>query len=278
MKQRILIINGLCYASGHLTELLIANNKQFDVTIYDSLSPKNPRFLKPIKFINSNKYRINEIELNGYDVIIYFPEFYPVNTKYLIDIQTALNTFENKIVCVFDRFSNTLITEEYAEYIKEVTTGITSRPDADNNHLIFKLGSLYGQSDNYAPIDYYTLVNMLIGAIYNNIDSGGISDEYIPLLHVKDVGEAIIFGLLRKVTGEYCLNQEHLFFSEIERAIRKELPNSTSNFIYDKIGTKDGKLLCHEYCDLGWKPLYSLSSGIKEICSILTEYRTLETL
>jgi nucleoside-diphosphate-sugar epimerase len=96
----------------------------------------------------------------------------------------------------------------------------------NKNSIIFRLGTLFGVSDNYSRIRLDLVVNTLTAKAFaeKKITIFG-GNQYRPLLHVKDAAVAILNGLISKKKGIYNLSLDNFKINEISGKVKKFFPN-----------------------------------------------------
>ena len=205
--MNILVVGGAGYVGGGIVDKL---SKDHEVTVYDSLIYETS-YRKKVNFILGDirdSSKLNSI-LNDFDVVVWLaalvgdgacainPELtYEINTE---SVRNLVQNFEKKIVflstCSVYGAQDGILTEasdtnplsEYAssklqaeEYLK------------DSNALIFRLGTLFGISDEFSRVRLDLVVNILTAkALIDKKISVFGGDQWRPLLHVNDVSNAI---------------------------------------------------------------------------------------
>ena len=88
------------------------------------------------------------------------------------------------------------------------------------NYLIFRLGTLYGMGDEHSRIRLDLVTNILAQkATFGEPLTVFGGDQWRPLMHVRDVAEATLYGLQRKITGLFNLSAENYRIREIAEEI-----------------------------------------------------------
>lgn len=292
--KKIAIVGGAGYIGGYLTDIL---NSNFNITIIDNLLYEN-RFLKNVNFI---KFDIKNYDdklktiLSDFDIIIWLSaivgdgacEVDKKVTKIINEdsVKWLVDNFPNKKIiftstCSVYGVNNDLIDENatpnplstYAE------TKLNAEQYIINNHsnyLVYRLGTLYGTGDAFARIRLDLVVNYLTYlATYDKPLTVFGGDQWRPLLHVKDVGHAIKFGIENNVNGLYNLSSKNVVIKNIADQIKIHIPNTIINYV--DIKTQDARnyrVKNNKILSTGWKPLFDINDGIKEINFILKTNR-----
>lgn len=292
--KKIAIVGGAGYIGGYLTDIL---NLNFNVTIIDNLLYEN-RFLKNVNFIKSDIKNYDDklkTILSDFDIIIWLSaivgdgacEVDKRVTKIVNEdsVKWLVDNFPNKKIiftstCSVYGVNNDLIDENatpnplstYAE------TKLNAEQYIINNHsnyLVYRLGTLYGTGDAFARIRLDLVVNYLTYlATYDKPLTVFGGDQWRPLLHVKDVGHAIKFGIENNINGLYNLSSKNVVIKNIADQIKIHIPNTIINYV--DIKTQDARnyrVKNDKILSTGWKPLFDINDGIKEINFILKTNR-----
>lgn len=293
-ENKILIVGGAGYIGGYLTDILSKDNKP---TIIDNLLYEN-RFLKNVDFINFDiknyDQQLKNI-INNYDTIIWLAaivgdgacEVDKKVTKIINEdsVKWLVDNFPNKKIiftstCSVYGVNNNLIDEDATP--NPLSTYAETKLNAEQyiianhpNYLIYRLGTLYGTGDAFARIRLDLVVNYLTYlATYDKPLTVFGGDQWRPLLHVKDVGHAIKYGIENKLNGLYNLSSKNVIIKNIADQIKIHLPNTIVNYV--DIKTQDArnyKVKNDKILATGWKPLFDIDFGIKEINFILKTNR-----
>ena len=293
-SDKILIVGGAGYIGGYLTDIL---NNQYEISVADNLLYEN-RFLKEIDFINFDiKNYDNSLKniLSKYDTIIWLAaivgdgacEVDKRVTKIVNEdsVKWLVDNFQNKKIiftstCSVYGINDDLIDEDatpnplstYAETKLKAEQYIINN---HSNYLIYRLGTLYGTGDLFARIRLDLVVNYLTYlATYNKPLTVFGGNQWRPLLHVKDVGHAIKYGIENKLNGLYNLSSKNVVIKDIADQIKNYIPQTTINYV--DIKTQDArnyKVKNDKILATGWKPLFDINCGIKEINFILKTNR-----
>jgi nucleoside-diphosphate-sugar epimerase len=290
--MKILITGGAGYVGGWLTDRL---NDTHEITVLDSLLYET-RFLKNVDFINGD---VRDTELLSkilpdYDCVIWLaaivgdgacevnvPQSKQVNedsVKWLVD------NYKGKIIftstCSVYGLNNDLISEDASPNPLSVyaETKLAAEQYIINNHndyLIFRLGTLHGIGDLFSRVRLDLVVNVLTCKAAKGdkltVFGGG---QWRPLLHVRDVAEAIDYGLKNEVSGLYNLSENNYKIHEIARRIQVALPGTKVEETALKFEdlrnyrVKNNKILA-----TGWRPSYTLDMGIDQIRRLIKNDR-----
>ena len=237
--MKVLIVGGAGYVGGGIVDLL---SKENEVTVYDSLIYENS-YRKNVDFIfgDIRDYKkINNI-LDQYDAVIWLAALvgdgacainpaltHEINSE---TVKNLAKNFKGKIVflstCsvygaqegILDESSEVNPLSEYAS-----SKLIAEKYLADSDSIIFRLGTLFGIGDKFSRIRLDLVVNILTTKAY--IDKkmsvfGG--EQWRPLLHVKDVANAIAHTLDTQANGVFNLHYKNFKIIEIANEIKNKI-------------------------------------------------------
>ena len=237
--MKVLIVGGAGYVGGGIVDLLLKEN---EVTVYDSLIYENS-YRKNVNFIfgDIRDYKkINNI-LDQFDAVIWLAALvgdgacainpaltHEINSE---TVKNLAKNFKGKIVflstCsvygaqegILDESSEVNPLSEYAS-----SKLIAEKYLADSDSIIFRLGTLFGIGDKFSRIRLDLVVNILTTKAY--IDKkmsvfGG--EQWRPLLHVKDVANAIAHTLDTQTNGVFNLHYKNFKIIEIANEIKNKI-------------------------------------------------------
>ena len=237
--MKVLNVGGAGYVGGGIVDLL---SKENEVTVYDSLIYENS-YRKNVDFIfgDIRDYKkINNI-LDQYDAVIWLAALvgdgacainpaltHEINSE---TVKNLAKNFKGKIVflstCsvygaqegILDESSEVNPLSEYAS-----SKLIAEKYLADSDSIIFRLGTLFGIGDKFSRIRLDLVVNILTTKAY--IDKkmsvfGG--EQWRPLLHVKDVANAIAHTLDTQTNGVFNLHYKNFKIIEIANEIKNKI-------------------------------------------------------
>jgi nucleoside-diphosphate-sugar epimerase len=224
---KALVVGGVGYIGGAVTELLIAEKIPFSV--YDSLVYE-PHYLKKVDFIRGDVRDVAQLSrlLPNYTHVIWLAAIVgdaacEVNPELTVD--TNQNAVRWLAANYYGRIVFTSTCSVYGQFDAEVDEESPVQPLSlyaktklaaegflhEENSLIFRLGTAFGISDTYSRPRMDLVVNYMTT---NALTKGELSvfggTQWRPLVHVKDIAQAVVHNLERPVRGVYNLAAANL--------------------------------------------------------------------
>ena len=146
----------------------------------------------------------------------------------------------------------------------------------NSNAIIFRLGTLFGISDEFSRIRLDLVVNILVTKA---LTEGKLTvfggDQWRPLLHVIDVANAIDHTLNFKTTGIYNLHYENFKIIDIANAIVERIPSASIETTPMKFQDARNYQVSSEklFQDTGFKASTNLLQGIDEVFNLISNNR-----
>lgn len=290
---RVLVVGGAGYVGGHLADRLVSLGHE--VIVYDLLLYEDV-YLKPIEFVHGDILDLERLRplVEAADIVVWLAALVGDGACSLDeDLTVRINAdsvrwltsvFSGKIVfmstCSVYGAQDGWLTEEsplnplslYARTKVTAEEILAEHPDA----VIFRLGTLYGLGDRFSRLRVDLVVNTLTvrAAISRRMSVFG-GQQYRPLLHVRDVAEAVLCALERDAKGIYDLADENVTIQQVAEAVRDQIPDAQIELTevpfqdtrnYRVRGTKAR----HE---LGFEPTLHMVDGITEVKALVSEGR-----
>lgn len=239
--MNILVVGGAGYVGGGIVDKL---QQKHQVTVYDSLIYEN-EFRKNVNFIYGDirdYFKLNKI-LKQYDAVVWLAALvgdgacsinptltYEINSE---SVKNLVANFKGKIIffstCSVYGAQEGVLNEEsevnpLSEYAKSklVAEDILTNSDA----IVFRLGTLFGIGDEFSRIRLDLVVNVLVTkALIDNKMSVFGGEQWRPLLHVKDVANAVDHTIESSLKGVYNLHYKNFKISEIADLIKEKISN-----------------------------------------------------
>ncbi len=288
----VLVVGGAGYVGGAVTDRLMDTDHK--VRVYDSLVYEES-YRKPIEFVFGDVRDRDRLltQLQWADVVVWLAAL----------VGDGACAFDADLTREINETSVNWLAEHYRGRIIFVSTcsvygardGVLDESSPLNplsvyaatklnaeahlrekNAIIFRLGTLFGVGDVFSRIRLDLVVNVLTvkACLYNRISLFG-GDQYRPLLHVKDVAEAICRNFETSHTGIYNLHSvnvqirdladdfiKHFQGLEVQRTDVKFQDNRNYSVSSDKARR-----------EWGFTPRHTVDDGIAELKAIIQEGR-----
>lgn len=234
--MKVLVVGGAGYIGGAVTDALM--KKRIPFTVYDSLLYE-PHYLKNVDFVRGD-VRDAELLKNtlvGYTHVIWLAAIVGDGAcEVAPELTTAVNTDAVKWLAenFFGKVVFTSTCSVYGQHDGEVAEDGVTNPlslyastklQAEKylldrgNALVFRLGTAFGISDTYSRPRMDLVANQMPVAALTKGEltlSGG--DQWRPMIHVKDIANAIVSNLDRPVRGLYNLSAVNLQIQDLATA------------------------------------------------------------
>jgi len=235
---KVLVAGGAGYIGGAVTELLLAQQTPFSV--YDSLLYE-AHYLKRVDFIRGDvrdTVKLGRL-IKDYTHVIWLAAIVgdgacEVNPELTVEVnQKAVEwlaaNYHGRIV-----FASTCSVygqddEEVNEESRLLPVSLYAKTKAaaehflqDENSLVFRLGTAFGVSDTYARPRMDLAVNYMTA---NALTKGELSvfggTQWRPLVHVKDIAQAMVHNLERPVRGVYNLAAQNMQIKDLAETVSR---------------------------------------------------------
>ena len=241
----ILIVGGAGYVGGGIVDKL---KEQHNVTVYDSLIYEES-YRKDVTFVNGDIRDTNKLLplLDHADSVIWLAALVgdgacAINPKLTFEINSEsvkflVENFKKRIVflstCSVYGAQDGLLDENSS--VNPLSEYASSKVRAEEylkgtNSIIFRLGTLFGISDEFSRIRLDLVVNILVTKA---LTEGKLTvfggDQWRPLLHVVDVANAISHTLDSEVTGIFNLHYKNYKIIDIANTIVNKIPTNMWN-------------------------------------------------
>lgn len=219
---KVLVVGGAGYLGGAVTELLSAEKIPFSV--YDSLVYE-PHYLKKVDFVCGDVRDASKLKplLAQYTHVIWLAAIVgdgacEVNRELTTEVnqetvQWLAENYHGRIVftstcSVYGQFDAEVHEESPVQPLSlYARTKLAAESFLQGeNSLIYRLGTAFGVSDTYSRPRMDLVVNYMTT---NALTKGELTvfggTQWRPLVHVKDIAQAIVDNLERPVRGVYNL-------------------------------------------------------------------------
>ncbi len=289
--MKVLVVGGAGYVGGGIVDKLKENHS---VTVYDSLIYEES-YRKDVKFVYGDirdHEKLLEL-LNSNDAVIWLaalvgdgacainPELtFQINSE---SVKFLVENFKKRIVflstCSVYGAQEGMLDESSS--INPLSEYASSKVQAEeylqnSNAIIFRLGTLFGISDEFSRIRLDLVVNILVTKA---LSEGKLTvfggDQWRPLLHVNDVANAINHTLENEVTGVFNLHYKNFKIIDIANKIIEKVPNATIETTPMKFQDARNYQVSSEklFNETGFRAQFDLSTGIDEVYQLISSKR-----
>lgn len=295
---KMLIVGGAGYIGGYVVDVFNVR-KDFDITVYDNLLYET-RYMKNVNFIYGDirdKEKLGSI-INNYDVVVWLAALVgdgacAINTALTEEInfnsvKWLVDNYKGKIVftstCSVYGMNDDLIDEEATP--NPLSAYAATKLQAERyvienakDYVIFRLGTLYGISDEHSRLRFDLVVNiMTLRAVKGEKLTVFGGEQWRPILHVRDVAHAIEYCLDNDIKGLFNLSERNVEISKLAEEIKNHIPDV--EIAYQDIKFEDlrnYKVKNDRIYATGWRPKFNLSDGIEEMKNVFLEGRVKNT-
>jgi len=287
----VLVVGGAGYVGGDIVD---KHKENHSVTVYDSLINEES-YRKYVKFVYGDirdHEKLLEL-LNSNDAVIWLaalvgdgacainPELtFQINSE---SVKFLAENFKKRIVflstCSVYGAQEGMLDESSS--INPLSEYASSKVQAEeylqnSNAIIFRLGTLFGISDEFSRIRLDLVVNILVTKA---LSEGKLTvfggDQWRPLLHVNDVANAINHTLENEVTGVFNLHYKNFKIIDIANKIIEKVPTATIETTPMKFQDARNYQVSSEklFNETGFRAQVDLSTGIDEVYQLISSRR-----
>lgn len=282
--KNILVVGGAGYVGGAITDLI--QDQKFNVRVYDSLLYEDS-FRKEVDFIAGDVRDTARLlpHIHWADTVVWLAAIVGDGACQLNpDLTVAVN--EEPVKWLANNYDGRIVfmstCSVYGAQDKELDEDSPTNPLSlyaatklkaesllkNKNAIIFRLGTLFGVGDLYARIRMDLVVNALTVKAYTQ---GKLSvfggEQFRPLLHVKDVAQAVVTNLKTEHTGIFNLHRQNVRIVDLAYQVRNHFPDcviertempfqDTRNY---RVNSKKARDI------FGFVPKHSIDDGIEEL-------------
>lgn len=290
--MKILIAGGAGYLGGAVTDLL--TQTEHDILVYDFLLYEET-YRKPVPFVYGDIRDSDKLKkyLDWADIVIWLAALVGdpacgLNEKLTQEINTEAvryleDNFKKRIIfmstCSVYGASDTILDE--TSQLNPLSLYAQTKLEAekvldDANALVFRLGTLYGISDKFSRIRFDLVVNTLVmrAMVHGKINVFG-GEQYRPLIHVRDLAQAICKAIDSDKIGIYNLHSENTTIIEIANLVKQHFPDLNVDIAGEMFQDNRNYRVSSQRAekDLGFAPVLEIEDGIKELKELLEEGR-----
>jgi len=292
--MNVLVVGGAGYVGGAVTNLLFQRPAQHRVSVYDSLLYEES-YLKPVSFYRGDvrdRARLLPL-LQWADAVIWLAAIVG-DAACALDPVEATEVNQESVRWLAENFNGRIVfmstCSVYGAADVELDENSPTRPLSvyastklaaeayleSKNAVVFRLGTLYGLSDQFSRVRFDLVVNTLTFRAHTQ---GRISvfggEQYRPLLHVKDVARATVDALEQTQTGIYNLSRSNRQISDLADQVALEFDSVIVERTPQKFEDNRNYRVSYEKAaaDLGFDPKITIPQGIREVKQLLDEGR-----
>jgi len=293
--MNVLVVGGAGYVGGAVTDLLFQQRPaQHTVSVYDSLLYEES-YLKPVSFYRGDvrdRARLLPL-LQWADAVIWLAAIVG-DAACALDPVEATEVNQESVRWLAENFNGRIVfmstCSVYGAADVELDENSPTRPLSvyastklaaeayleSKNAVVFRLGTLYGLSDQFSRVRFDLVVNTLTFRAHTQ---GRISvfggEQYRPLLHVKDVARATVDALEQTQTGIYNLSRSNRQISDLADQVALEFDSVIVERTPQKFEDNRNYRVSYEKAaaDLGFDPKITIPQGIREVKQLLDEGR-----
>ena len=289
--MNVLVVGGAGYVGGGIVDKLKENHNVtvFDSLIYEESYRKDVNFVygdirdkdKLLSVLNKNDAVIWLAALVGDGACSINPELtFEINSE---SVKFLAENFKKRIVflstCSVYGAQDGMLDETSS--INPLSEYASSKVQAEeylqnSDAIIFRLGTLFGISDEFSRIRLDLVVNILVTKA---LTEGKLTvfggEQWRPLLHVNDVANAIDHTLEDRVTGIFNLHYKNFKIIDIANEIIHKVPSAIIETTPMKFQDARNYQVSSEklFNSTGFKAEVDLKSGIQEVFDLISNNR-----
>ena len=289
--MNILIVGGAGYVGGGIVDKL---KKRHQVTVYDSLIYEES-YRKDVNFVYGDVRDQSKLLklFKNHDAVIWLAALVgdgacAINPELTFEINSdsvkfLAENFKKRIVflstCSVYGAQDGLLNEDSS--INPLSEYASSKVQAEeylkgSNSIIFRLGTLFGISDEFSRIRLDLVVNILVTKA---LTEGKLTvfggEQWRPLLHVNDVANAIEQTIDSETNGIFNLHYKNFKIIDIAEAIVNKVDSAIIETTPMKFQDARNYQVSSEklLSETGFKAEIDLNTGINEIYDLIANNR-----
>jgi len=287
----ILIVGGAGYVGGGIVDKL---KKHHQVTVYDSLIYEES-YRKDVNFVYGDVRDQSKLLklFKNHDAVIWLAALVgdgacAINPELTFEINSdsvkfLVENFKKRIVflstCSVYGAQDGILNEDSS--INPLSEYASSKVQAEeylkgSNSIIFRLGTLFGISDEFSRIRLDLVVNILVTKA---LTEGKLTvfggEQWRPLLHVNDVANAIEQTIDSETNGIFNLHYKNFKIIDIAEAIVNKVDSAIIETTPMKFQDARNYQVSSEklLSETGFKAEIDLNTGINEIYDLIANNR-----
>jgi nucleoside-diphosphate-sugar epimerase len=290
--RNVLVVGGAGYIGGYVTDRL--QEAGYRVRVYDNLLYEE-KYLKPIDFVRGDV--LDQARLKPHlawaDGVVWLAALVgdgacAINPRLTEEINLEVlrwlvRCYDRRIVfmstCSVYGAQDGMLDEDSP--INPLSLYAKTKVEAEKvmaaaNAITFRLGTIFGLGDHFSRLRLDLVVNLLTvkACLYRRMSVYG-GAQYRPLLHVRDVAEAIVPTINTSHRGVYNLLTANMTILEVAEMIAARVPGArverTELKFQDSRNYRVSGVKARE--TFGFQPRLTVNDGIDEIKRITEEGR-----
>jgi len=289
----VLVVGGAGYIGGAVTDILMERNIPF--TVYDKLLYEH-QYFKPVDFIYGDVRDTKKLKelLPKYTHVIWLAAIVG-DAACQIKPELTIETNQNSVKWLSENYNGRIIYAStcsvYGQNNDEVNEKSILNPLSlyaktkveaekslkDKDSLIFRLGTVFGVSDTYSRLRMDLVVNYMTA---NATTKGKLSvfggSQWRPLIHVRNVAEAMVNNLEKSITGIYNLSTLNYKIKDLAKEI-SEITKCEIEYVKQKFEDQRNYHVSTEKAKkdgvLNFKKVYTVADGVKQIYDLIKSKR-----
>jgi nucleoside-diphosphate-sugar epimerase len=240
----VLVVGGAGYIGGHVTDRL--HEAGYTVRVYDNLLYEE-KYLKPVDFVRGDILDTARLHphIAWADAVVWLAALVgdgacaldPALTEQvnLESLRWLVRHFDRRLVfmstCSVYGAQDGILDEDspvnpLSVYAK--TKVEAEKVVARSNCITFRLGTIFGVGDRFSRLRLDLVINLLTvkACLYRRMSVYG-GAQYRPLLHVRDVAEAIVPNIATTHRGVYNLVADNMTILQAAEKIAEIVPGVT---------------------------------------------------
>jgi nucleoside-diphosphate-sugar epimerase len=290
--KNVLVVGGAGYIGGYVTDRLEAAG--YRVRVYDNLLYEE-KYLKPVDFVRGDvldKPRLLP-HLQWADAVVWLAAVVgdgacALNPSLTEEVNLEIlkwlvRNFDRRLVfmstCSVYGAQDGILDEDSP--VNPLSLYAKTKVEAEMvvapcDAITFRLGTIFGVGDRFSRLRLDLVVNLLTvkACLYRRMSVYG-GDQYRPLLHVRDVAEAIVPNLETRHRGVYNLLTANMTICQAAEKITELIPGVQIDRTEIKFQDARNYRVSGDKASqtFGFRPKLSVADGIREIKVLCDEGR-----
>lgn len=293
---KFLVVGGAGYIGNSVVDAILKLEPSFDnnIKVYDNLLYQE-NYLRQVDFICGDirdKEKLKK-ELDQTDIVIWLAalvgdECCNINTRETIEINEIslfwlMKNFHKRIVFCSTAsiygMQNGILKEDALVNPLSLYAGTKLNAEkalANNNSLIFRLGTVFGIAETFGRARFDLVVNIMTANAYVEkklVVFGG--EQYRPVIHVRDVSNMIVRGALTDKKGVYNLSSANVKIVDLAQMVAEEIPGTIVETIPKQFeDARNYQVNCDKAInELGFAPKFTVRDGIRDVAKLMESGR-----